>query len=362
LPAVPAATGLSLAAWTIPATLSGAKDYRWKVVARTSNGSSTSSPTWSFMTAGVISDYETRIPDAALRSALASATMKSWGDISTDDLDAIEELYVSESSIVDITGIELCHSLRILNASYNSITEISALRRLFMLERLFLQSNKISDISPLAGLSRLQFLRLHTNPIPFEGVSEVVTRDNYPDLIALSLRGLMSGTTYITSSQLVSVLSDFEGLQNLVLRSFPDITESQLSDITTRFAGTLDWLTIGSSRLTDAMFVSCIAGLPALSGLDVGWNNLTEAAFAGTPSYAPEWEASLNFLCIDGNTGISNIGFLKDMYDAGSFQAEGAEVYMEYMELNHDEGTANDAVLDYLVGEGLAIYYENQTE
>jgi len=364
LPAVPTAEDIATASWSPPSTLEEAADYRWKVVAKAANGAATSGGEWSFMTAGTILDYETRIPDAALRAALAAAAVKEWTEgITTEDLDAIEELTADYSSISTIAGLEFCHSLRDLSLRFNTISDASPLRRLTALEELTLQGNAIADISPLSGLYELIVLRVHNNPIPYTNASATITASNFPKLEHLGIRGQMSGSIYITSAQLVSILSRFSGLHGLMLRSFKDMTADELAYITTRFKDTLASLTLSSCGVTDTSFIASIAPLPHLDNLDVGWNALSSAAFTSSAEYEPEWYGALNYLSLDGNQGIMDISFLQDMYDAGSFHdPEWQEVCMEYLGLDVSESSAAKAVINYLEAGGVTVYYENQVE
>jgi hypothetical protein len=361
IPSTPTASNLASASWTPPAALSGAKDFQWKVVAKLPGGQIKASPTWTFMTSGVISDFVARIPDANLRAALATAAGTPWSEgISTADLDAIDVFTADSSSIAIISGIDLCHSLRELHLRFNTITDVSPIKRLVLLERLTLQGNTISDVTALSGLHKLQLLRLHNNPIPYNNLSSIITPENFPDLFALGIRGQMNGVTYITAEQLKTILNRFTDLTNLTIRSFPDITGSVLSTIMTKFSATLDWITISSSNITNAMFMSSIAPLPLLTGMDVSYNALSSVAFSQDGDYLPAWYGTLNYINLEGNTDIDDIDFLWKMYLAGSFQENSAEINIKYMGLDISTGSAALANIEDLIAAGVTVYYEEQ--
>jgi len=97
-------------------------------------------------------------PDANLEVAIREAINKPEGPIYTSDLEPLTELDARGKGISDLTGLEYCISLRLIDLGGNNISDISALAGLTNLDWLALKNNNISDISPLAGLSRLQNL------------------------------------------------------------------------------------------------------------------------------------------------------------------------------------------------------------
>lgn len=253
--------------------------------------------------------------------------------------------------------------MRDLSLRVNTISDASPLRRLTALENLALQGNAIADISPLSGLHELIVLRVHNNPVPYTNASATITALNFPHLEHLGIRGRMNSVTYITSAQLVSILSRFTDLYGLLLRSFQDMTADELAYITTRFESTLVSLTLSSCNITDEAFSASVAPLPHLDGLDVSWNALSSAAFTSSAGYTPEWYGALNYISLDGNQGITDISFLQDIYDAGSFHdPEDQEVCMEYLGLDVTGSSAAKAVIAYLEAGGVTVYYENQVE
>ena len=67
--------------------------------------------------------------------------------------------------IRDLTGLEKCRSLALLDLAGNQITDISPVTDLPRLQSLDLSDNAISDVSPLATLPALQYIELSDNQV-----------------------------------------------------------------------------------------------------------------------------------------------------------------------------------------------------
>ena len=101
------------------------------------------------------------IPDPNLELAIREAIGKAHAPIYVKDLEGLTELNAQEKGIVDITGLEYCTNLEVLNlGGHNKITDISPLSQLVNLEWLNLEFNEITDISPLSKLVNLKVLDL----------------------------------------------------------------------------------------------------------------------------------------------------------------------------------------------------------
>ena len=94
--------------------------------------------------------------DANLELLIRRAINKTAGKITDGDMMNIEELYIQKSDITDISGIERCVNLKILDLSFNDISDISMISGLINLENLEMSSNKISDITALHELVNLK--------------------------------------------------------------------------------------------------------------------------------------------------------------------------------------------------------------
>ena len=86
-----------------------------------------------------------QIPDLNLRAAIAAELGKGPNaPITVGEMEELEELYIRNRGIRDLTGLQFAINLRFLR----------------------LDENEISDLSPLAELINLRQLWLHDNPYP----------------------------------------------------------------------------------------------------------------------------------------------------------------------------------------------------
>jgi hypothetical protein len=103
-------------------------------------------------------------PDAKLDAAIRETIGRPTGDIYQSDLEGLISLNASDKVISDLTGLEYCINLTMLDLSYNDdISDISALSSLTNLTWLDLSCNRISNISPLSSLTNLTWLGLYNN-------------------------------------------------------------------------------------------------------------------------------------------------------------------------------------------------------
>ena len=100
-------------------------------------------------------------------SALSSQQLGNWEVVLLPgDLASLEgELDLSSYGISDLTGLEHCLNLTILDLSWNSLDNIHEIRFLGYLRELYLAHNEISDLGPLEGLESLELLDLQDNDI-----------------------------------------------------------------------------------------------------------------------------------------------------------------------------------------------------
>ena len=129
------------------------------------------------------------IPDPNLRKVLSEAIgINPERDITKKALASVNNLFVFDKGISDISGIEHCTKLKVLDLRNNLLTDISGLNgaNLPKLEVLDLQDNQITDISGLSGadLPKLEKLTLQNNEIT--DIS-VLNWANFPNLVYLSL-------------------------------------------------------------------------------------------------------------------------------------------------------------------------------
>ena len=169
---------------------------------------------------------------------LAAVIREQIGDnITTHTLLNLTRLYVRNSEIADLTGLEHAYYLSELNLSGNA--------------------NTVSDFSPLAGLTNLKYLDLSNNP--YADISSLTGLIGLEDL---NLRG--------------SNLSDISPLANLPNLNRLTLSSSDLSDISplANLTG-LAVLDLSSNNLTD---ISPLANLTGLGSLDLSFNNISDVS------------------------------------------------------------------------------------
>ena len=125
--------------------------------------------------------------DLSIEAAVREALDKPKGVIPRYALSAITELWISESGIQDLTGLEHCVNLERLGLDDNNISDISALAGLGNLQALLLTNNNINDISPLADLTNLEHLYLGDNNI--SDISALVENSGLSDGDTVNLGG-----------------------------------------------------------------------------------------------------------------------------------------------------------------------------
>jgi hypothetical protein len=140
------------------------------------------------------------IPDSNLDSVIRAAINKPTEPIHPSDLESITTLVAQGKNISDLTGIEHCVNLKVLQIYGNVISDITPLRQLTGLRELYIYQNNITDISPLAGLVELEQLWLGRNNIsdisPLRGLTNlnvlVIIYNNISDISPLIENGGLS--------------------------------------------------------------------------------------------------------------------------------------------------------------------------
>lgn len=117
----------------------------------------------------VCQQIRVNIPDPALklqlRWALDLRDEAVHPYIYDTDLAQLKFFIVNDTGISDLTGLEYCINLRLLNLEGNEISDIAPIANLSLLNTLFLGGNNIEDITPLSELYGLTELGLQANLI-----------------------------------------------------------------------------------------------------------------------------------------------------------------------------------------------------
>jgi internalin A len=107
-------------------------------------------------------------PDKNLETAVR-ATLFDKRDPNTeltdDDLRKVFILEAKGKQIRDLTGLEKCTNLALINLAQNEVADINPIKNLANLQSLDLSQNKLVDVAPLAGLKALQYVELSNNQI-----------------------------------------------------------------------------------------------------------------------------------------------------------------------------------------------------
>ena len=195
------------------------------------------------------------IPDATLLAAIRTRISKPTGDILKSDLLGVEDLLATDLAIADLTGLEYCTNLKMLNIINNDVTDLSPLANLLKLEQLHAGQNNITDISPLGNLTNLTWLRLNVNQ-----VSDISDIANLTELTRLDLQG-----NNVTDVGPLEVLINLTDLQ---------LTSNRIRDIAPLANNTgLGSGDVISLHLNPLMHESIFTHIPALRsrGATVNW-------------------------------------------------------------------------------------------
>lgn len=194
-------------------------------------------------------------PDPNLEAAVRETINKLEGPIYISDLEPITTLTAREKGISNLTGLEYCVNLQLLELRDNNISNISPLAGLINLRELGLWGNNISDISPLAGLTKLEILHLHHN-----NVSDISPLANLIDL----------GILHLPNNN-ISDLSPLSGLTNL---AGLDLEGNNISDISP-LAGLINLMDL-SLKVNNISNPSPLVSLTNLYRLILQDNNITD--------------------------------------------------------------------------------------
>ncbi|MFC1892854.1 leucine-rich repeat domain-containing protein [Chloroflexota bacterium] len=154
--------------------------------------------------------------DDNLRLAISEAIHKTTGLIYASELQSLTTLSAQGRNISNLTGLEHCVNLQVLNIYENNFSDVTPLTGLTSLRELYIYKNSISNISPLAGLVGLEELWLGRNNIsdisPLRGLTNlnvlVLIYNNITDILPLvENKGLSNGDTVNLTGNTLSTTS-----------------------------------------------------------------------------------------------------------------------------------------------------------
>lgn len=161
------------------------------------------------------SAWAVQFPDKNLEAALRYYILEKregTAELTDDDLKKIFIFEAKGKGIKDLTGLEKCPNIALINLAKNEVENISAIKDLKNLQSLDLSNNKIADIAPLAGLVGLQYLELSNNQ-----VKDIAPLKELKKLSAL----------YIASNQ----IADLAPLAEIVKLSSLDLAGNKVVDL-----------------------------------------------------------------------------------------------------------------------------------
>ena len=221
------------------------------------------------------------IPDPGLDAALRSALGIPNGPLYPDELASLTgQFNAAGYGIADLTGIEHCTGLTILDVSDNTLGSLAPLASLTGLKELNLSDNNtLSNLSPLASLTQLETLDASGNLIsdlsPLAGLTSLTRLELGSNQIAdLSpLDGLTNLETLNLPSNEIVNLAPLAGLTNLTRL---DLENNQIVDLS-RLSNlsALETLSLPNNLLTG---LSTLPTLPALRSLRLSNNPITSLA------------------------------------------------------------------------------------
>jgi internalin A len=202
-----------------------------------------------------LADVVVPFPDTGLEAAIRVKLNKPTGDIYRTELFTIQNLQADSLGIADLTGLEHCINIQVLNLEYNQIINVGPISGLTWLEELNLTKNQIMDISPLAGLTNLSKLYLRENQISSIG----------------PLSGLTDLGYLFCSNNPISDISPLAGLTKMV---FLELLNNEISDISPLAGLTnLEYLLLWHKDIND---LTPLAGLIKLRVLYVEYNQISD--------------------------------------------------------------------------------------
>lgn len=201
---------------------------------------------------------ESIFPDKNLEKAVRPYVFEKRNTdepITAEDVIHISTVKGRDAGIKDLTGLEFCKSLALLDLAHNEISDLTPLTGLRRLQSLTLTDNKISSIDPLSTVPALQYLELSTNSVsnlePLQTLTNMnslyLSHNRITDIKpVLKLRKLWS--LYLDNNRVDSLSGIFylERLNTLSVRN------NQIEDISPLFGlKQLYYLFLENNNITD---------------------------------------------------------------------------------------------------------------
>ena len=229
-----------------------------------------------------LADHAMDWHDAGLEEKMREVTGIISGDIMLSDVWGLQELYITDGTVTDVsalseltqltalylggnpintdtvTALTVLPDLMILDLSNCGLTDISFLQDFSNLQELYLGHNTLTDLSPLKNFGSLTMLELQYNPIGENSAALDV----------------ISGLTSLTWLDMKECgVTDLDFLIPLQYLMNTDLSNNQIADLTPlRYTTLLEYLDVSSNAVTD---LSPLSGLTNLSLLYAFHNDLS---------------------------------------------------------------------------------------
>ncbi|MGI8601656.1 MAG: leucine-rich repeat domain-containing protein [Verrucomicrobiales bacterium] len=169
-------------------------------------------------------------PDRALEATVRRsvfAKRENQEPLTEQDVQNISTIEAKNAGIKDLTGLEKCVALALLDVGKNQVSNLAPIKGLARLQSLTLTENQIEDIAPLAECKALQYLELSGNKVqdikPLSGLPALTSlylsknqiKDAAPAFACAKLWSL-----YLDENQVGSIqgIGSLKGLTTLSLR------------------------------------------------------------------------------------------------------------------------------------------------
>ncbi|OHD78736.1 MAG: hypothetical protein A3J97_04135 [Spirochaetes bacterium RIFOXYC1_FULL_54_7] len=319
-------------------------------------------------------------PDPALRAAMQNLVGKSFtgeeGGVTNADLLALTTIDFTgrNDAYSDLTGLELCDDVSLLALNNNDLSGCDldepagsthmALMGMTKLKVLVFWDTNLDSLAFIPGLSQLEVINLSGNPDLSYYEQKRINSTNFPILTDAVFTGYDSDRNGYSDDPMgvtdwddfIALVGSFTTLRRLDMHGtlisstqFASLYTSVLSTDPSKWTG----LGFGSNLLDDTSLV-LIANLPNLNTLTL-WNNpgITDLT-------AIQGMDSLDHLNVN-NTRITDLESLQALKSAGAFSSRTLysqyDIDLTYAGLDLWPGTANRAVIDSLIGQGVRISY-----
>ena len=204
------------------------------------------------------SAWAVQFPDKNLEAALRYYILdkrEGTAELTDDDLKKIFVFEAKGKGIKDLTGLEKCPNIALINLAKNEVENIAAIKDLKNIQSLDLSNNKITDISPVAALTGLQYLKITGNQIkdiaPLKDLKKLsalyAAKNQIADLTPLA------EITKLSSLDLAeNKVTDLKPIENITGLSLLKLTSNEVVDLAPLGKQTqLRYLFIDKNKITD---------------------------------------------------------------------------------------------------------------